>query len=444
MSWKSRIAWSQGMFLQPQHFQQEGRSFERAIDATRLAISPNAWGFTRLEIDESALAIGRVALSSASGILPDGTPFSIPMHEQAPPALEIPPDMGNELVYLGAPIARQAGTEYDYGDAADPALARFRVDTLDVRDQSSVSSEVVAIQVARLNLRLIRGKEATDAYAAVAVARIQERRPDLQVVLDRDFIAPQVSIGATRHLTAEANFLRGMLAQRAEALVGRMGQLGHGISEVADFLMLQTVNRHEPLFSQFAQLANHHPQPFYEACLQLAGDLATLLSPKRRPPQFPPYRHDNLTATFTPVMAELRLMLSMIIEGKVVPIELVKRRQGVSTASVADTDLLRGATFVLAVNADLPGEQVRTRFLAVSKIAPQERLVELVKLQLPGIVARQLPVAPRQLPFHGGFHYFELERGSDLWKQFERNGNLAIHVPDEFPGLQMELWAIRQ
>jgi type VI secretion system protein ImpJ len=445
MSWRSRVAWSQGMFLQPQHFQQEMRALERVMDVARNCAAADAWGFTKLELDESALAIGRVAISSATGILPDGTPFSTPTLEATPLPLEIAPDFGNELVYLGAPVARQSAVEYDFGDAADPALARFRVETQEVRDQSSVASDAVPIQVARLNLRLLRGKEATDAYAVVAVARVKERRPDMQVVLDRDFIPPQITIGATPHLVASvAGFLRGMLAQRSEALAGRLGQLSHGVSELADFLVLQTVNRHEPLFSQYAQLARHHPQALYESCLQLAGDLATLLSPKRRPPQFPVYRHDNLAGTFAPVMVELRNMLSMAIQSNVVSIELVQRNHGVMTASVADVELLHTATFVLAINADMPGEQLRSRFLAQSKIAPADRIAALVNSQLPGIVARQLPVAPRQLPFHGGYHYFELERGTELWKQFERHGNLAIHMPGDFPQLAVEFWAIRQ
>ena len=60
------------------------------------------------------------------------------------------------------------------------------------------------------------------------------------------------------------------------------------------------------------------------------------------------------------------------------------------------------------------------------------------------MVLRLLPTAPRQLPFHAGFHYFELDRGGDLWKQIERSGSLALHVAGDFPGLELELWAIRQ
>jgi len=53
-------------------------------------------------------------------------------------------------------------------------------------------------------------------------------------------------------------------------------------------------------------------------------------------------------------------------------------------------------------------------------------------------------VAPRQLPFHAGHFYFELERQGDLWRQFEKSGSLAMHIAGEFPGLELELWAIRQ
>ena len=45
-----------------------------------------------------------------------------------------------------------------------------------------------------------------------------------------------------------ASLLHGLLRQRARALASGMGQLGNGVSEVADFLMLQVLNRSEPFF----------------------------------------------------------------------------------------------------------------------------------------------------------------------------------------------------
>jgi type VI secretion system protein ImpJ len=63
---------------------------------------------------------------------------------------------------------------------------------------------------------------------------------------------------------------------------------------------------------------------------------------------------------------------------------------------------------------------------------------------LPGIVLRALPVAPRQLPFHAGYTYFELDDKSDAWASLGSSAGMALHVAGEFPGLAMECWAIRR
>ena len=42
-----------------------------------------------------------------------------------------------------------------------------------------------------------------------------------------------------------------------------------------------------------------------------------------------------------------------------------------------------------------------------------------------------------------GAPYDELDRGSDLWKQTEHSGTLAMHIAGEFPGLELEFWAVR-
>jgi type VI secretion system protein ImpJ len=47
------------------------------------------------------------------------------------------------------------------------------------------------------------------------------------------------------------------------------------------------------------------------------------------------------------------------------------------------------------------------------------------------------------LPFHAGYTYFELDKGSDYWKPLLNSAGFAMHIPNEFPGLQMQFWAIR-
>lgn len=443
MTIRHRVIWSQGIFLQPHHFQQEARFVESLIDARVRAAQPYGWGFSDLVLDEAQFALGRVALLRARGVLPDGTPFAIPDSDALPAPFEVPPDLQGELVVLAAPRARDGVTEVDFGDGRADSMARYAVVDHDLRDHTNATDDPEPVQTGALRLKLIRQRDSGDAYAVLGIARVVERRSDGQVVLDRSYIAPQTRIEASGQLSTTAALLHGLIQQRARVLAAGMGQLGHGVSEVADFLTLQVLNRTEPRWRQFAAAPSVHPWPFFIACLELAGELATFSS-TRLPPEYPLYLHDDPQHCFAPVIQDLRELLSAVIQRHAVPIDLVDRSHGVRTAVIADTDLLRTAGFVLAVRSQLPMEQVRQRFPSQCKLGPVDRIKELVNLQLPGIALRSLPVAPRQLPYHAGSHYFELDRQGELWKQLEQGGNLALFVAGDFPGLEMELWAVRQ
>ena len=68
MTWYNKVMWTEGMFLQPQHFQQQDRHSARQLDARLSCASPWNWGFASLVLDDAALLQGRVALASARGV----------------------------------------------------------------------------------------------------------------------------------------------------------------------------------------------------------------------------------------------------------------------------------------------------------------------------------------------------------------------------------------
>ncbi|KQP22405.1 type VI secretion system baseplate subunit TssK [Pseudorhodoferax sp. Leaf267] len=439
----AKVVWTQGMFLLPHHFQQETRYLESLVDGRVRALSVHGWGFGELVLDESLLPQGRIGIARASGVLPDGTPFNIPQHDAAPLPLALPTDVHDEMVYLVAPRAQDGVDEVHFDEGADAAPQRYRVTDQALRDRTRIADDPEPVQTAALCLRLVRARDLGDGDAALGVARVAERRSDRQVVLERAYIAPQTRIDASGQLSAMAALLHGLIRQRAEALAARMGQLAQGLSELSDFLMLQTLNRADPLFRQHARSPHAHPELLHRDCLQLAGELATFATDARQPREHALYQHEDLRESFTALVDDLRTMLSFVLQRHAQQIELTNRTHGVRTAVMADAELLRSGSLVLAVNAQLPAEQMRLRFPAQSKLGPVDRIRDLVNLQLPGVALRPLPVAPRQLPFHAGFHYFELDRGGELWKQLERSGSLALHVAGDFPGLELELWAIR-
>lgn len=445
MAWNGKVVWSEGMFLQPQHLQQHDRHVERLLDGRVQPLVAHGWGFASLALDAAALRLGKLALASARGLFADGTPFDFPAEDAAPAPLDVPEAAKDAVVVLAVPLRRPGALEVDLEGADAAVLTRYAVADVDVGDSTLASGQSAAVQVGRLRLSLMLERDATDAYATLAVARVAQRRPDNELVLDAGHVAPLLAVRASGVLAGWAADVHGLLQQRAAALSRHLSQPGRGgVAEIADFLLLQTVNRHQPLFAHLVETAALlHPQALYERCLTLAGDLSVFAQESRRPPPYPPYRHDDLRSCFEPLVADLRRALSMVSEQSAIPIALQERQYGVRVAVVADAELLRSAGFVLAVNAQIAGDVLRARFPAQVKVGPVERIRELVNLALPGIALRALPVAPRQLPYHAGFTYFELERGGEMWKQLQQSGGLAMHVAGEFPGLELELWALR-
>lgn len=442
MSWNRKVIWSEGMLLQPQHLQQHDRYLHALLEARVAALAPYSWGWRELRIDSSQLGLGQLALQACSAVLPDGTTLDLPLDDALPVPLQIAEDARDLLIVLALPSRRPGIAETGGAEQADN-FARYRTIEYEAQDSNGLDNSAL-MQVGSLRLRLAPEGEVANGYTSLGVARVLERRADGRVVLDPDYCPPCLDVRAASRLAGCADELVGLLRQRAEALATRLCQPGAGgAAEIADFLLLQLLNRAEPEFAHLAAIGGLHPERLYAALLRLAGELATFSRADKRAPAYPVYRHERLADCLLPVIGEVRASLSMVVDAHAVPLKLEERQYGIRVALVNDATLLSGASFVLAVAASMPPEAVRSAFPAKVKIGSIDKIRDLVNLQLPGIGLRPLPVAPRQLPFHAGYTYFELDQQSEYWKPLFNSSGFAIHIPDEFPGLQMQFWAIR-
>jgi type VI secretion system protein ImpJ len=431
------------MFLRPQHFQQQVRYLEELVEARAAGLRSFSWGFASLQLDEPALTLGKLAIQRARGVLPDGTPFAIPEDDDPPAPVDVPEELREAPVYLCLPL-RRAGT-LEVAEGPTPGgLPRVLVAEDEVRDSNAGIESVAPVRVGRLALRLLTEAERREEYAGLGCARVIERRTDGKVLLDESYLPPVLDCQALPRLSGFMRELQGLLHHRAEALADRVAAPGRGgTAEVADFLMLQAINRYEPLVAHFASLAGLHPEVLYRLVVEMAGELATFSTKDRVSPALPVYRHDDLHGTFAPVMAFLRQALSMVLEQNAIPLPLEERRFGVRVSAISDRSLLTQATFVLAVGADMPTEEIRKRLPRQITLGAVERLRDLVNHHLRGVAVHPLPVAPRQLPFRSGYVYFELERTGDYWEQLKGSGGFGLHIAGEFPGLKLEFWAIK-
>jgi type VI secretion system protein ImpJ len=445
MTVENRVVWAEGMFLRTQHFQQQDRYTESLVRAAVRGLIGHGWGFETLRLNTSLLGTGKVAIAEATGVLPDGTPFAIPEQVDHPEPLAVSEATREGVVYLALPELQPGAIEIDPEGAPDSG-ARYRGHALELRDTIANIDGQALVQLAKLNVRLMHHDEERGGYVCMGVARIKGVQTDGAVVLDNDYIPPCLSVSAHGIFGEFLSELEGKLQSIAQDRVRYIDGRGQGAADLRDLLMLQIVNRVAPLITHLREQQILHPKDLFAVLVSLIGECSTYATSERVAPPLPSYRHHDLAGSFRPVMDLLRSLLVGLgrPDRKAMPIPLHLHRSGVRTTEVPDVQLFSRASFILAVKADMPAEKVRQMFPRQATIGPVEDFQDLWMSRLSGIEATPVPVAPPQIPYHTGMSYFDLDRSSQYWKKLPKSTGLAIGLTGDFPGLEIECWAIRE
>jgi hypothetical protein len=286
MSWYNKVAWSDGVMFRTPQFQQQERYLEHYAHKRAAPLSPFFFGFSHYGIDTEALALGKVIVKSAAGIFADGTPFDTPGNTLAPAPLTIRPEHLDQVIYLAVPVRAPNGEETSFDDAAD-SLARYAVFDAELRDTNSIGIGSHDIQLSRLRLRLVPEKELTGAWIGLALTRVKTIRADGSIELDDSLVPPVAGYGASDLLASWLATIHDLTRLRANALAQRLtgGDGGAGIAaEVSDYLLLQTLNRYEPLLQHLRRVPTTSPADLYALLLSMAGELSTYVRTDTRRP----------------------------------------------------------------------------------------------------------------------------------------------------------------
>ncbi|EKO3590712.1 type VI secretion system baseplate subunit TssK [Vibrio metschnikovii] len=440
---RNRVIWNEGLFIKPQHFQQQQRFLEYHIDERILSVSRYLHGVSELSLNPEYLSFGRIAIERAVGIMPDGTVFRIPQEDVLPDALEIEDaSLANQLVYLAIPLRSDSLMEINWPE--ERGTGRFVSSRLEVRDVHTVRGDTTTLDVSPVRVQLMLEKEDRSSYASIAVARIMEKRPDGSIVLDPDFIPCHINVASNPSLHRFINEISGLMRERAKNIAQRISAPSQGgVADVSDFMLLQALNRLQPQMQHLAELRSLHPERLFECLASVCGELATFTDESRLPPTIPSYNHEMPSQSFQPLIRSLRQSLSIVLEPRAVSIQLDKRKYGLMVAPIHDPQLIESAEFIIAVKARMPLDELRRLFTQQTKVSSVEKIRELISLQLPGIPITALPVAPRQLPYHAGYTYYQLDKTSSAWAMLAHSSGFAFHVAGAFDDLDLQFWAIR-
>jgi type VI secretion system protein ImpJ len=447
-----RVVWSEGQLLSPQHFQQQERAIFHQLGAARRHLLPEFHGWSRLRIDLEALQRGLFYVLEAVAVLPDGTVLELPVHSRLPQGLALTPAHAGGVVCLalaldGVGFAQAADESSWSGHVVPPAPdrpVRLMAQEQALADESDPSAEPQHVLLGQLSPRLCLEGDLWAGEIALPVARLRSVSEREGFALDASFVPPLLDLRAHAGLRGELESVVDLIRHRVNWQVDRLNQpQTTAVLETTDFLLLQSLLRHETALRCELSLEPASPLAAFRQLVTLCADLAACSYPPSRVELPLQWRPGEPGQSFAPVLALVRRQLSNMRERMALDITLSPSADGTYLSAQSLPELGQGARIILAVQAQVPNEWLWQRFGDQAIVCASDRLTDRVRLQLAGIALRHLPSAPAELPLQMGWHYFELERSGQAWAELVQSRSLGVHVAGQWPGLSLRGWLLQ-
>jgi type VI secretion system protein ImpJ len=440
------VIWMKGTFLSPHHLQTQDRFIESTLQFQTEALSFAPWGFRHLKINEESLTAGYFAISSASGIFPDGLVFDMPDADPLPaPKLladSFEQDQQTLDLYLAIPHYRERGVNVAMMNSKTDA--RYSAEIALLRDENTGLAEK-PVQVARKNFRYLLEGESQQHSSVLRVARVRRSAAGMYSLEPR-FAPPLLDLVASNFLISILRRLVEILAAKSSQLAGSRRQKNlslaeFGTSDIANFWLLYTINSHFPLMQHIFESRRGHPERLYEEMLSLAGCLTTF-STNIHPRDLPKYDHDDPARCFGELDEKLRLLLDTVIPSNFVSLQLKLTNPSIYAASLAEDRYLQDTKMYLAIRSETNEADTIAKAPFLVKVCSASHIEHLVRNALQGVPLTHIPRPPSVIPVKMNYQYFSLNQSGAAWEAITRARNIAAYVPGDFPNPQIELFIL--
>ncbi len=385
----------------------------------------------------------------ATGAFPDGTVFDMPRSDALPQPRHLAPAFEASRkerlgIFLALPSGQPGVPLCDDPGHPSPTPVRYRRTTASVRDAVPGGSDRELQNLSKdLSLR-VEG-ESLDGFTTLKIAEVA-RDAGGGCALVESYIPPCLSIAAAPALQRILRRVVDILGARSSELsAGRrqrtQGLVEFSVSETANYFMLHTVNGALPGLQHLLEQGTAHPERLHLELSRLAGQLLTHAS-EGHPRDLPPYRHDDLAATFLALDQKLRALLETSIAIRYVPLPLTRSAGGVHNARLPEA-VLEGHRLYLSVLSSAPSEKIVNQTAQKAKIGATTRVNALMAQALKGVALTYLSVPPAEVPSQPGTSYFELQRSGEEWELVVETRTLGIFLPPDFTDLKMEFMAVK-
>jgi len=452
-----KILWGEGLFLRPQHFQQQDQYHEDRLHRTAGLLHPYAWGVGALQVDRDALANNALRLLELSLRFQDGELVTAPGTDELPEAIDLSqlPQATQTVTYhvalpgfkpFGGNVGGPAGNIGGNGGAGDPGgnAARFRHLN---RDTPDLYTQAAAAQLSylRKTVRLVSDTEPLDSYVHFPLLRLR-RAATGGFELDVAFVPPSLAIRSAPLLLLQLRRLVDALQAKVSALYGHHREPSRHVIEfrsgdMSSFWLLHTASTAYATLSHYFHNPALHPERLYEQMLALAGSLMTF-SKSWTLADLPPYQHADPGPAFATLHQIIRELLDTVISAKYFAIALREVKPSYFHGMLDSQKIDDKTAFYLAVSAALPASELVDVVPPRFKVGAPDDVDMFVLSALPGVRLLHAPQVPAAVPVRPDAVYFALEAKGAMYERMLQAQSIAIYVPGNMADARLELVAV--
>ena len=433
MTKQHATAWVDGILIKPQHFEQQERALHYRLLRSLNYMQPYSWGIDALVTDPDLLAQSKIQFTALSGCFQDGTIFELEATMLAHLSLDIDEPIANEVIYLGLP------TNDFISEQAD-MTKRFVLEEIEATDTLTPTEPATPILVRQLNLSLLRSEQNRESYLQLPILKIKKADPEAGITLDENFIPPSLNVNSNTNLSRDLQAML-LLIRRKQKQLGKtvVSPLqSRTITSTTDIALLQVLNRYLVQLTQLKALPVLHPYLLYQTYTQLLAELGTFYRQDRLAIEIETYQPQKLQEIFSLAKHQLVHILQTKFEHQATEIALTQQA-GIYQAKFEDASLLINSTIILSIRHN--DQSMRDKIAAHIKIAANDELANIIRLQLSGVKCKTLNLVPPQLPYYEDALYLQLNKKGQRWESIAQQQSLSIFL-GKTDNVTPRLWAI--
>lgn len=418
------VAWAEGMFLRPQHFQQHDLQAEARLRYHMHALNPFHWGVRDLAFDEEALAENRIVVVRLEAVLRDGTLVRVPGNATIEPRTF---PAGVEKLDVHLALRSWSVQDANVVDAGD-AHARHRVVSAELPDLNR-GGPPVEVEVLEPNLRLLLSGEENELglYEALKIAVIEatddSKRP---FALSRTFVAPLLAMQASPLLMEELTKITSQVAARVRAAAAMTRTFS--VESVPRLFMRYTLARIAPLLRHLASTGETPPFGLYTTLVELAGALGSYRFEEAV--ELPVYDHENPYLCFKQLMDFIAGELDRLAPENFhkLPLAFDAAAQAYATKALNLQMVDPRNSVYLAVKAPLEQQALSDLVVQQGKASSLKGVAPLVKFAVAGLPIERLPGAPTEIEAMAGYLYFRVDPRAREWAKVREEMSFALNL----------------